>query len=427
MQRALKNWLLGDQGKRLCILLLCAALLLSAGIGTTFSYLVKETPTLVNLFLNGVSPDGDLIIQKTVEHPFEETYTVPETLAFTFAVNLGEAYAGKTVSTSQGEKTADENGVITVTVAPEGRTAVYHIEEGTAVTVTEINIGKGFAPDAVSREVTMEKYRNPVLVFTNTYAPEKADTSGLSASGEAVLNGRDWQEGDSITFELSVYQDGEWKSLGTQTVTYELVETTVPVDPADPNSPTETVLVPKADFDKFDFTGELQDFDFDHAGTYSFRVTKTGESIEDLLCDPVSSKFDVLVGDEDMDGSLEIQAVTTTSANTAPGHTTATIEIQKVLEDASGQDKTPAGFFFELYDEENNLVEISEATIANGETAIRLVYTTEDAGKTFTYVLKEENGGQTLNAMTYDNKEYKLQVTVTENPDGTLSAYVYDW
>ena len=436
MRRAWKNWISCNGGKKKLTLLLCAAALLTVGIGATFSYLVKETPTLVNRFLNGIIPAGDVVIQKSVSHPFGDSYTVPEALAFTFEVNLGQHYAGETVNTSQGRKTADENGVITVTVAPGGRTSLYDIDDGTAVTVTETNIGKGFTPDAASQEVMVEKYKDHILTFTNTYAPEKADTSALTLSGVSSLADRAWQEGDSFTFELSVYQDGEWISLGTRTVTYELVEV------ADPTSPTGTVFVEKPDYNKFDFTEILQSLAFDKTGTYSFRVSEAGGNVENIICNPADCKFEVLVGDADMDGSLEIQSVTTPSANVtvdntavtayfvniyAPGSTTATVEIQKALEDTSGQNKTPAGFFFELYDEENNLIALSEATIATGETAIWLNYGLADAGKTYTYILKEVNGGQTMNAVTYDSKEYKLRVSVVDNLDGTVSAYVYDW
>lgn len=417
-------------------LLLCAVLILSIGIGSTFSYVTTGTPTLINLFLNGMNPDGDLVIQKTVSHPFGDTYTIPEDLNFTFEVNMGSEYAGKNVKTTQGEKTADENGVITVFVVPGGRITVYDIDDGTNVTVTETNLGRGFTPDAVSRELTIQKYKDNSVIFANTYLPEKADTSVLTVSGVKTLVGREWIEADSFTFDLSVYQNGTWSSLGTQTITYELVEQT------DPENPEKTVLVPKSDFDKFDFTELIRSFTFDKAGTYSFRVSEVEGTIGGLTYDKAESKFEILVGDVDMDGYLEIQSVTTTSENTAienttvgitfenkyapVGSTEAFIEITKVLEDTSGQNKSPAGFTFELYDESGNLYKTSELTGSTGETSIRLVYEPTEAGKTFNYVLKETGSGQTVGALTYDDNAYNIKTAIVDNLDGTISAFVYD-
>lgn len=438
MLRALKNKISGISGMKKITLLLCIVWILTIGIGSTYSYVVTGTPTLFNYFLNGMNPDGDLIIQKTVSHPFGDTYSVPDDISFTFEVNLGEEYAGETVKTSQGEKTADENGMITVTVAPEGRTTVYDIDDETVVTVTEINIGGGFVPDAVSQEIKIQKHQDNLLMFTNAYTPEKADTSALTVSGIKNLVGREWTLGDSFTFELEVNNAGTWESVGTQTITYELVEQ------PDPENPENKILVPKPDFDKFDFTELIRTYVFDTAGTYSFRVSEVEGTIGGLTYDKAESKFDVLVGDADMDGYLEIQSITTTTAaNTtvegmavnisfenryaAVGSSEIYIEILKVLEDTSGQNKSPAGFTFELYDEENNRIAVSDSTSSTGETSIRLVYEPTDAGKTFTYILKETSGGQTVGAWTYDGTEYKIQVSVVDNLDGTVSAYVYDW
>ncbi len=436
MLRVLKNRISGISSLKKLTLLLCVALILTVSIGSSLSYMVTGTPTLLNRFLNGMNPDGDFVIQKVVSHPFGEGYEIPEGLTFTYTVDLGVKYAGETLRTTQGERTADENGVLTVTVAPGGRTTIFDIDDNTLATVTETNIGAGFTPDALSRELTVQKYQDNILTFLNTYVPEKADTAALQVSGVKTLVGRDWQEGDSFTFLLEVNQDGAWKEVGTQTITYELVEQ------ADPEDPEKTVLVPKPDFDKFDFTALIQGYSFDKAGTYSFRVSEKEGTIGGLTYDKAESKFDVTVGDADMDGYLEIQSVTTVSANTtvtdtivsiafenkyAPvGSTEVFIEIQKVMEDTSGQNKSPAGFTFELYDESGKLYKTSESTGSTGETSIRLVYEPTEAGKTFNYVLKEAGSGQTVGALTYDDNAYNIKVAIVDNLDGTISAYVYD-
>ena len=324
-----------------------------------------------------------------------------------------------------------------MTVAPGGRATVYDIDDGTRVTVTEINIGKGFTPDTISQDVTVQESQDNILTFQNIYSPEKADTSALTVSGVKTLYGREWKEGDSFTFALEVYENGAWTSVGTQTTTYELVEQ------PDPANPEKTFLVPKPDYDKFDFSELIRAYAFDEAGSYSFRITEAEGIIGGLTYDKAESKFDILVGDADMDGNLEVQSVsTTTSANTtiegtaikisfenkyAPqGSAEALIEIQKVMKDLSGQNKTTAGYVFELYDEKNNLIATSDPTDSTGETSIRLVYEPTDAGKTFDYVLKEKGCGQTIGALTYDDASYPVRVSVVDNLDGTVSAWIYD-
>lgn len=437
MSRASKNIKFFTGSWKKWTLLLCVVLILTISIGATFSYVMTGTPTLINLFLNGLDPDGDLVIQKTIAHPFGETYSIPENLTFTFEVELGDKYAGETVKTTQGEKTADENGCITVTVAPGGRTTVYDIDDGTPVTVTETRIGAGFTPNKESQTVTIQKYQDNTLTFKNTYSPQKANTDALTVSGVKTLVGREWIEGDSFTFALEVSENGTWTSVGTQTITYEMTEQ------EDPENPGAMILAPKPDFDKFDFSQQIRTYAFDKAGTYSFRVTEVEGSTGGLTYDKAESRFDILVGDADMDGFLEIQAVTAASANTTVENTTVNIafqneyapvgsdegyiQIKKAMTDTSGQNKSPVGFTFELYDEAGNLIAESEPTNAAGETSIRLVYEPTDAGKTFTYILKERNGGQTVGAYVYDGTEYKIQVSVVDNLDGTVSAYVYDW
>ena len=439
MLRVMRNRISGISRIQYLILLFCAAFLLVMGIGNTFSYIMTKTPTLINTFLNGMNPYGDLLLQKTVSHPYGGLYVISSDLAFTFEVNLGAEYANETIDTTQGEKTANENGIVTVTVNPNGRTTIYDIDEGTSVTVTEVAIGTGFTPDATTKEVTIQKYQNNILTFHNQYVPQEADTSALTVSGSKKLAGREWIEGDYFSFALEVKEEGVWKTLGTQNIVYELVEQ---ADPEDPENKEKMILVPKPDFEKFDFTELIQGYHFANAGVYAFRVTETEGTIGGVTYDKTESKFDILVGDADMDGYLEIQSITTTSANTtvegfgvnigfenryAPvGSTEAFIEIQKWMDDNSGQNKSAAGYTFEIYDTTNNLLLTSEATDAAGEASIRLVYEPTDAGKTFEYVLKETGCGEKDGALTYDGTTYSLKVTVVDNLDGTVSAYIYD-
>ena len=407
--------------KKLSVLL-CALVLGTMTIGSTYAYVVTGTPSLVNLFVNGLEPDGDLVIEKNLEHPYGDDYVLPDGLEFNFRVELGDEFANETLKTTQGEKTADKNGVLNVTVAPGGRTTVFDIDSGTKVTVKEIQLGKGFTADEPTQEITVKKHQDNLLTFVNTYKAAPADTAKLQVTGTKDLEGRLWQEGDKFTFRMEVFEDGQWVSLGEEEVVYK----------------------EGTEFNKFNFTDTIQEYKFDDIGTYYFRVTEVEGSIGGITYDKAESYFDVVVGDADMDGYLEVEYVTSVSnSNTEVKDRTAVnikflnkygisgcaeinINITKKLDDNSGQSKTPEGFKFELLDAAGEVVKVSEASTIEGLTGIILVFTPADAGKTFEYQLREVDGGKTVDGMKYDDKVYNLEVAVHDDLDGTISAEIYE-
>lgn len=427
-------------------LLLSIALLLTSVLGGTLAYIVTGTTSLINRFISGLAPTGDLTIRKVVTHPFGEDYVVPDDISFTFRVDLGAAYAGQTIETSQGNLTADENGAVVLTVTPTAPANVLDIDVDTQVTVTELTPGPGFAVVGEEAQSVTIVRGTSELAFTNHYTPGKVEPVDLTVTGIKTLEGRDWQLGDSFTFLLEYKKAGEqdWLEVGTATVTYEMIEVQ---DPEFPDDPTKTILIEKPDYDKFDFNELVQNLSFDTLGIYAFRVSEVEGTVGGVTYDKVVSYFDVHVADLDMDGKLEIQKVeafqnaeasvdengvrnvhVTVSNTYAPeGSTTAKIAITKRVTSYSGVEQSPEGFTFELYDEEGNLVTTSEATSAAGEATIELTFEAKDAGKTFYYVLKETNAGQTVDGMTYSSQEFKIAVSVVDNMDGTISAKVYEY
>ncbi len=413
--------------------LVCAvALILAVAAGPILAFIVTKTPSLYSLFI--ADHIGDLVLSKTVEHPFKDGYVIPENLEFTFTVDVGTANANETF----GDFTADDQGLITVTLKANEQVVISEIPLGTNVKVTETQPGTGFTPQQAVQEVTIQEHGNR-LDFVNVYAPAPAPNDGLTVNGIKNLVGRDWKEGDSFTFLLERYdlEKNEWVSVGEQTVTY------ITEEIEDPENPGQMITQPKADFDQFDFTELIRTVSFDRAGEWPFRVTEKSGTAGGITYDKTVSQFDVSVGDMDMDGALEIQNVTASSLNNtvitktdtgftvditfenryAPtGSAEAFIQIQKLLEDLSGQGLSPAGFTFELYDDQGNLLQTSDATSAAGETTIKLVFEPTDAGKTFHYVLKETNGGRP--GMSYDTTALEIEITVVDNLDGTVSAVV---
>ena len=406
------------------LLLLSLVLLLTMAVSGTAAFVVTRTQPVQNRFVSGLSTDGSLVIRKTLEHPFGPDYAVPENehTAFTFTVDLGAANAGHTF----GAYTADENGVVTLTLRPDGSAALTDIPEGTTVTVAEPNPGDGFAPLS-AQTVTIPRADVATVCFENVYTPGPA-APGITVEGVKTLVGRDWQEGDSYTFRLEYRADDEWTPLGDRTITAQF----------DTDEETgETTL--NEDSLRFDFSDLVNAVPFDAAGTYAFRVTEVEGTIGGVTYDESVSRFDVLVGDADMDGTLEVQSIETASENTtvdgghvliafenryAPeGSVEVFIEIEKTLDDRSGQGLAPAGFVFELRGEDGEIA-ATATTDSLGEASIRLIMEPDSVGEVYHYTLSERN--DEAPGMTYDDTEIELYIAVLDNYDGTISAFIYD-
>ena len=82
-------------------------------------------------------------------------------------------------------------------------------------------------------------------------------------------------------------------------------------------------------------------------------------------------------------------------------------------------------FTFELYDGEGNLIESvqndADGKFVFSELEYLLNETQNDVG-TYTYTVKEKK--ESLTGVTYDETEYTITVTVTDNGDGTLNVDV---
>ncbi|MBQ7092797.1 MAG: hypothetical protein IJN83_09120 [Clostridia bacterium] len=426
-------------------LLLSVALLATAVIGGTLAYVVTRTPSLLNTFIADHS--GDILIKKEVEHPFGDTYSIPDNIVFNFNVSLGTGYANKEVTLI----TADQpngatvptgaNGVIDLSIKPNQAVIIKDVAVGSEVTVTEqLSAGSGFSVKngEAEQKLTIEKGNN-TLEYVNKYAPASAPVN-LEVYGTKVIEGREWIDGDSFTLILEKYSDGEWEKLGEAVTKYKAETTTV--DGVEVISPAE-------DMDEFSFTELFVDGNgqsiFTQAGVYSFRIREEEGNIPGLAYDTTDYAFDVLVGDADMDGALEIQDVTPADSNLnnlditgttddgfdveatvtnryAPeGSAQVTIEIEKQVVSNSGEEKSPAGFTFQLYDKAGSIVETASSS-TTGDAEITLEYGPEDAGKSFDYILKEKDDARL--GWEYDITEYPITVKVVDNNDGTISAYI---
>ena len=281
-------------------------------------------------------------------------------------------------------------------------------------------MGKGFAvkDGEDTKEAVIPSSGSVVIDITNIYTPDKTSAENVDLTGTKVLEGRDWQEGDTFSFLLEFKnKDGEWVDIGIETVTYD---------------------AENADFNKFDFSDTIHSLEFSEAGTYSFRVSEIEGALDEIDYDKSVNHFNVVVGDPDMDGELDVVDVVvaqniTVTKDEANGmfamevvfNNTFVPEIKPIPEDVKvnlSVDKTvinkgeeeigPEGFRFILEDTDGGkqIVLVSDK---DGNANVELNFSAEDAGKTFNYKLHEKN--EAKDHVTYDTNVYDISVEIILN------------
>ncbi|MGO5315501.1 Spy0128 family protein, partial [Bilifractor sp. LCP21S3_A7] len=79
-------------------------------------------------------------------------------------------------------------------------------------------------------------------------------------------------------------------------------------------------------------------------------------------------------------------------------------------------DMSLAGYIFKIVDKDSKETVATASSDADGKIAYPVInYTLADAGKSFTYVVSEENAGKTIGGVTYDSNSYEVTVKVEDN------------
>ena len=382
--------------------------------GTVAAYTLDDVD-----FLNTPLGEGNLYISKTVEHPFGDNYAVPSALRFTARVTLHNATENVAArsfmlvtATGTSDVTTDANGVFTVSLRDGDTVSVHGLPEGTTYTVDEINLPDGFTLNTVASTGltgTVADESTNIAHLVNTYVPSGV-TPHVDVVVEKVLNGRDWQPGETYQFTLERLSP-DARAVVENTVTLTVSE--------DGKTASYTLTKP-----------------YTTHGTYHYRLVEVADGKAGVTYDGLERRFRVEVADNDMDGKLEIVDVTnvmrtTVSGSAAAGYTVSTtfnnsyapisgssvtIPVQKQVENFGKN-----GFTFALYNQGGTEpVVVSSLSDGNGAAEIKLSFAATAAGKTFVYDLREVVGG--IAGMTYDDTVYTVTVQVVDNGDGTTAA-----
>lgn len=293
------------------------------------------------------------------------------------------------------------------------------------VTVTVADNGNG------SLEITDTTYVNTVsaevtdeAVFTNTYAASGVLDGATNLKVTKVLNGREWQQGDSFQFTLTTGDNITKKAVDNGTVTM----------------PSAEIIIDNTSSNHQNAFGNIT---FTEAGSYCFKVTETAGSLPNMTYDTEPQYLFIQVDDEYKNGTLTVAVedgsddLTFTNTYTEPvAENSYPISLHgtKVL---YGRQLKKAEFYFNVTPlkgapmgdsyETANPNGVSEGDVGDIVLLNNIVYTEADlegaASKDFQYVITEDvpSAASAGAGMTYDNTAYRVTVTVTK-ADGKLTA-----
>lgn len=363
---------------------------------------------------------GDLIVSKTVKHPYGPDYVIPNSKVFTVEVQLAsndsrvditdvsfDAHGTQkqlNVDSNQYETvtvdqiTTDSSGKITFTLGHEDSVRISGLPETVAYTVTERNLPNGFELRTSAEECTGTILAGGVatVALVNEYVPTAADSAKLDVEITKELSGITWaelQDGASFGFKLEKYDtdNGSWNTVngaGTVVVTED----------------NQSVTLSGANSD-----GSARNL-FDKIGTHHFRITEIipddGSKIEGITYDETHAYFHINVTDDDMDGDLEFDVEAYNNASVEePSETNgnkhivkatfvnrynlavANIAIHKNLENNTGVNIEMHNFAFAMFEKINDTYvpvkddsneDIVVTPNANGDVIIPIEYTVDD-------------------------------------------------
>lgn len=338
---------------------------------------------------------------------------------------------------------AKMNGVA-FTQADIGKTFAYEVREVVPAdakpgvsydkSVHTLEITVGMSGDADKHLTLTTKLDGKVVdsatklvaaAFVNGYQAIPTSYDTATAGLNKVLEGRDWIDSDSFTFELKALDGGP-----------------LPKDAAGNDVTSATVTKANAEgfgFGAIEFTSDMVKAEPDHKRTFTYEVREVvpadGHKLPGIQYDGNVATIKVTVSD-DGSGTLKASAVAenTRFVNryaaeidyTAAGG----LNVAKTL---TGRDMAEGQFTIKVTSDNEASAyalglslegaEIAMPAAADGVQAVKsalgeqhVVLRQSDVGKTYTYKVVEVVG-EKVNGYTYDTTEYTVTVTVEDNPE----------
>ena len=395
-------------------------------------------------FLNGPVSHGNLFLHKEVvisEAAGEVSYDKP----FEVEVSFNGNHSFDTV-TVDGQQVAVENGKLkeNLFLKADQTVLLSNIPEGTAYTVKEVNLPKGWQGDKEEYTGTIDYDKNAVTVLTNTYTPAMPSDINIHHTGVKTILGRDFLETDEFSFRFEYFNGSSWIAYSEeQTVKGTMESKTFSFDEL---------------LHGFIEDDTMHAYTFNKAGVYQFRIVENYTEIGGINYDVMPKRFAVEIANNFETGALELVNVTTVTPpeqaseeNSMPAGTTITqnedggfmittvfnnvyktsnrvtfaINIQKELQNNTNTPMGLDGFAFEVYrlDEQGNKVHQHTVgtTDQKGYLLHHELFNEVAPGDTFTYYVAEIPGN--VKGMEYA-APVKLTVELIDGLDGTLDTVI---
>ena len=399
---------------------------------------------------------GSLEITKSVEFPdgyvatdfanerFEFSVSIPEAAgkSFTGTVTLGDVVQGD----ENFSLTFNEEGTYKHSLKPGEKLTIKGLSGGWAYKVDETERA-GWTANSTGAEGTIAAGEASEIEFDNTYAATGTLKGETGLAGTKVLDGRAWRSEDKFAFVLTA-KDG------------------VPMpESAQDGMAVMYVAAPEGTPDGLEIPFNFGDITYTRPGTYTYTISEAGADsgydagvLPGVTGSKAVYRVTVKVADEKHDGKLTVTSTMERladdagvavgeddhgeAAGAASFHNTYEvadadydgITVSKVL---NGRAMAAGEFSFTTEGKDaasKALLADSDCSFSNGAAASGekssmtklndLTFTKEDAGKTYTFTVKETvpEGTDKLGGVTYDEREHTVEISVADGGYGTLKV-----
>ena len=387
----------------------------------------------------GADPNGSgvfLVKNQGEEISFAQATFGAEHVGYTYEYDISEVRPdGATV-----ENNHTVNGM---TYDPTVYRAKFQVTSDDAGDQPRVKVAISYYKMDGDTEVPLDEGQTPE--FTNSYDPADvtlpSDPNDAPLRARKTLLGRDSKQGESFTFELSAADNPTAFALENGVVVFD--------GPAGATTMTASVSDLK--------NGQAEDAPFGNVtftkpGTYKFNIKENAPADgAGMTYDRTTHEVKVVV--TDVDGVLKADVKYTGSVKDAAAftntykaeHTFGTgfkLDVTKTL---NGRAQVAGEFGFKIEGVDSGTVTAAEAskrldaseakfeTVAPADSGVpslmenklnKLHFTQADAGKTFSYVLREDipADDKKLGGVTYDKTTYRIDVQVVDNADGTMGT-----
>ena len=381
-------------------------------------------------------PNGDgvfLVKNQGEEIPLAQATFGDEHVGYTYAYDISEVIPS--VATAENNFTV--NGM---TYDPTVYRAKFQVTSDDAGGQARVKVAISYYKMDGDKEVPLDEGQTPE--FTNSYDPADvtlpSDPNDAPLRARKTLLGRDSKQGEYFTFELSAADNPTALALKNGVVVFD--------GPAGATTMTASVSDLK--------NGQAKDAPFGNVtftkpGTYKFNIKENAPADgAGMTYDRTTHEVKVVVTDEngvlkadvEYPGAKDAAAFTNKYEARYDLGAGFKLDVTKML---SGRDQVAGEFGFKIEGVGSGTVTAAEAskrldakeakfeTVAPAGSGVpslmenklnKLHFTQADAGKTFSYVLREDipADDKKLGGVTYDETTYRIDIQVVDNADGTM-------